>query len=235
MLEGLKVKIFADGADLDTIYRLADDPLIEGFTTNPSLMWQQGLTDYREFAKRVLDRVPVKPVSFEAFADTEAEIKDQVPLIQGWGGNVFVKIPVTTTRGEPLAKLCGELASSGFQVNVTAVMTLEQVEEICLWRPDHVPGFISLFAGRIADAGVDPLPIVRHASAMAEDVGAELIWASPREVLNVVQADRSGCHAITLTEGLIDKLPLLGKDLGDYSLETVQMFYNDARKAGYRL
>lgn len=228
-------QIYADGADLDVIYALASDPTIEGFTTNPSLMWKAGLTDYREFAARILDRIPDKPVSFEVFGDDQQAIIEQAIKIRGWGDNVYVKIPVTTTWGDPLARLIGELANDGVKVNVTAVMTVEQVEDVCVWMPDGAESFISVFAGRIADTGIDPTGIVREAVAFADSIGSRIIWASPREILNLVQAEQVGCHVITMTPDLLAKRQILGKDLNLYSLETVRMFHTDAQKAGYSL
>lgn len=237
MLESIRTKIFADGADLDEILRLADDSRISGFTTNPTLMWKAGLTDYAEFATRVLEAVQDKPVSFEVFADDEAEIRRQAHTIAGWGENVYVKVPVTTTDGDSTAPLVRELAEHGIRVNVTALMTTAQVEVVSQALRDGAPSCISVFAGRIADAGIDPVPIMSRSVEIIESTApaAELIWASPREVLNVVQADSVGCHIITITSGLIPKLDTLGKDLERYSLETVQMFRRDAIASGFSL
>ena len=237
MLADISTRIFADGADLDHILRLADDPVIEGFTTNPSLMWKAGLTDYADFAERLLERIRRHPISFEVFADDEAEIRRQAQLISSWGPNVYVKIPVTTTRGDSLAPLVRELSESGVQLNVTALMTPAQVEVIAEALRDGAPSCVSVFAGRIADAGVDPVPIMRRSVEILEATApsAELIWASPREVFNLVQADAVGCHIITMTEGLLSKLPNLGKDLDRFSLETVQMFHSDAISAGFSI
>jgi transaldolase len=236
MLEGLDVKIFADGADLDAILALADDPRISGFTTNPTLMWKAGLTDYEQFAKRLLERIEQHPISFEVFADDADEMRRQALKLSRWGQNVYVKIPVTTTTGESMVPLVRELSESGVQVNVTALFTTAQVELITAAVKDGAPSYISVFAGRIADAGVEPAPIMaRSVQIMLEAPRAELIWASPREILNVVQADHVGCHIITMTGDLLGKLELLGKDLMQYSLETVQMFHRDAVSAGFRL
>jgi transaldolase len=233
----LFTKLFADGADLKEILRLADEPYIAGFTTNPSLMWKAGLTDYRAFADKILDRVPDRAISFEVVADDPADISRQARLIAEWGDNVFAKVPITTTEGESLAPVIRELAEDGIRLNVTAILTLEQVEVAARALGDGPPGFVSVFAGRIADTGVDPVPLMREAVAIlsVESPVAELIWASPREVLNVVQADSVGCHVITLTKPLIDKLECLGKDLERYSLETVRMFHRDAATAGLTL
>jgi transaldolase len=236
VVEDLNVKLFADGADLDGILALAADTRIAGFTTNPTLMWKAGLTDYQEFAMRLLERITVHPISFEVFADDAEEMRRQAKLIASWGPNVYVKIPVTTTAGESMAPLVRELSESGVQVNVTALFTTAQVELITAAVKDGAPSCISVFAGRIADAGVDPLPIMAEAvNIMVEAPRSELIWASPREILNVVQADQVECHIITLTHDLLKKLNSLGKDLEQFSLETVQMFRTDALAAGFTL
>jgi transaldolase len=237
MLESISTKIFADGADLEQVLELAHDERIKGFTTNPSLMWKAGLTDYSEFARSLLERITDKPISFEVVADDEEDIGRQARTISTWGSNVYVKVPVTTSTGESLAPLVQELSESGIKVNVTAVMTPHQVEAIAHAVSDGAPSCISVFAGRIADAGVEPLPIMRRSLEILESFapGVELIWASPREVLNLVQADSIGCHIITMTHDLIAKLHLLGKDLDAFSLETVQMFRSDAVSAGFRL
>jgi transaldolase len=236
MLDRISTKIFADGADLDGILRLAEDPMIKGFTTNPTLMWKAGLTDYADFAQRLLEQIRDKPISFEVFADDEAEMRRQAKQLAAWGPNVYVKIPVTTTGGESMAPLVRELSEDGVQVNVTALFTTAQVELITAAVADGAPSCISVFAGRIADAGVDPMPIMQRAvSVMADAPQAELIWASPREVLNLVQADQVGCHIITMTHDLIGKVKNLGKDLDQFSLETVQMFHRDAAAAGFTL
>ena len=235
-VDSLTTKIFADGADLDQILALAENPRIKGFTTNPSLMWKAGLTDYAEFAQRLLERITDHPVSFEVFADDAKEIKRQARIISRWGPNVYVKVPVTTTSGESMAPLVRQLSESGIQVNVTAVFTPSQVETITEAVKNGAPSYISVFAGRIADAGVDPLPVMREAvEIMGEAPSSELIWASPREVLNVVQADSVGCHIITVTHDLLKKLACIGKDLDSFSLETVQMFHRDAVSAGFEL
>ena len=234
MLDDLNVKLFADGADLDVILSLAADKRIAGFTTNPTLMWKAGLTDYEEFAKRILERVTSHPISFEVFADDAAEMRRQATMIAGWGENVYVKIPVSTTSGESMAPLVRELSESGVKVNVTAVFTTAQVELLTEAVKNGAPSYISVFAGRIADAGIDPIRIMgRAVDIMVQAPRSELIWASPREILNVVQADQVGCHIITLTSELLKKLDLLGKDLSQYSLETVQMFRRDALAAGF--
>lgn len=237
MRDSISTKIFADGADLDDILRLAGDSRIRGFTTNPTLMWKAGLTDYAEFASRLLERLPEHPISFEVFADDEADIRRQALMIAKWGPNVYVKIPVTTTEGASMAPLVRELSEAGVKVNVTALMTAAQTEVVAEALSDGAPSCVSVFAGRIADAGVEPLPIMSRALEILEATApsAELIWASPREVLNVVQADSIGCHIITMTNSLISKLDLLGKDLDRFSLETVQMFHRDAVAAGFAI
>jgi transaldolase len=236
MLDRISTKIFADGADLDGILRLAEDPMIKGFTTNPTLMWKAGLTDYADFAQRLLEQIRDKPISFEVFADDEPEMRRQAKQLAAWGPNVYVKIPVTTTGGESMARLVRELSEDGVQVNVTALFTTAQVELITAAVADGAPSCISVFAGRIADAGVDPLPIMQRAvDIMSAAPSAELIWASPREVLNLVQADQVGCHIITMTHDLLPKVKSLGKDLDQFSLETVQMFHRDAAAAGFTL
>jgi transaldolase len=236
VLDQLSTRIFADGADLDGILALAADPRITGFTTNPTLMWRAGLTDYADFAQRLLERITRHPISFEVFADDAEEMRRQAKVIAGWGENVYVKIPVTTTAGESMVPLVNELSESGVKVNVTALFTTAQVELVTAAVRDGAPAFLSVFAGRIADAGIDPLPIIaRSVDIMVDAPRAELIWASPREVLNVVQADSVGCHIITMTHDLLPKLDLLGKDLEQFSLETVRMFHRDAAAAGFTI
>jgi transaldolase len=236
MLADLNVKVFADGADLDGILALADDGRISGFTTNPTLMWKAGLTDYRSFAQRLLERITNHPISFEVFADSVQEVRRQARLIASWGDNVYVKIPVTMTTGETMAPVVRELSESGVKVNVTAVFTTAQVELVTAAVKDGAPSYVSVFAGRIADAGIDPVPIMARAVDILVDAPrSELIWASPREILNVVQAHQVGCHVITLTHDLLAKLDSLGKDLDQFSLETVQMFRRDALAAGFSL
>jgi transaldolase len=236
VLEEIRTKIFADGADLDGIVALAKQPHIRGFTTNPTLMWKAGLTHYEDFARRILEQVTELPISFEVFADDAAEMRRQAEQIAGWGENVYVKIPVTTTAGESMAPLARDLSADGVQVNVTAMFTPRQVAEVTEAVAGGAPSFLSVFAGRIADAGVDPIPIMREAlHIMRAAPAAELIWASPRELLNLVQADSIGCHIITMTHDLLQKLPSLGKDLDQFSLETVRMFHQDAVSAGFQL
>jgi transaldolase len=236
VLDRIRTKIFADGADLDGIVALAREPHISGFTTNPTLMWKAGLTDYEEFGRRILAEIDELPISFEVFADESPEMRRQAERIATWGDNVYVKIPVSNTRGESMADLAGALSGDGIKVNVTALFTPRQVAEITGAVAGGAPSYLSVFAGRIADAGVDPVPIMREAlEIMAEAPRAELIWASPRELLNLVQADAIGCHVITMTRDLLVKLPSLGKDLDEFSLETVRMFHRDAAQAGFEL
>ena len=232
----LRVQIFADGADRAGIAALVRDPVIKGFTTNPTLMRASGVTDYVAFAHDVLTLVGDRPISFEVFADDFGEMIRQGRLIAAWGPQVFVKIPVTNTRGESTEEVLRTLSSEGVQLNVTAMTTPEQVERVLDWLDPRAQHFVSLFAGRIADAGRDPVPLVRRCVEVLEfRPEVRLIWASPREILNVVQADAVGCHVITVTHDLLKKLPLLGKDLEEFSLETVQMFHRDGVSAGFKL
>jgi transaldolase len=233
---GLRVKLFADGADKTAILALARHPLIRGFTTNPTLMRKAGVPEYRAFALDVLEHIADRPISFEVFADEFAEMAKQAREISTWGHNVYVKIPVTNTRGEPAAPLVRELTRAGVKLNVTALLTLGQVQDTTAALAGGAPAFVSVFAGRIADTGRDPVPMMAAAVELVRtQPNVELIWASPREVLNVVQADAVGCHIITATPDILHKLELLGKDLLDYSRETVKMFREDAVKAGYSL
>ena len=212
------------------------NPLISGFTTNPTLMKKAGITDYALFAKEVLTLIKDKPISFEVFSDDFREMEQQALTIASWGENVYVKIPVTNTRGESSVALVKRLTEAGVKVNVTAIMTLAQVQEV-LPALKNTPGaYVSIFAGRIADTGLDPLPIMKQAMKMLLDYpNVELIWASPRELLNIIQADDIGCHVITVTNDILKKLVTLGKDLNEYSLDTVKMFFNDATSAGFTL
>lgn len=232
----LRVRIFADGADLASIERLAGNPLIKGFTTNPTLMRRAGVQEYRTFARDVLSIVGGRPVSFEVFSDDFDEMERQALEIASWGENVFVKIPVTDTRGTFAGGLIERLAGRGVPVNVTALMTVGQVSDVTARLSDMVPSFVSVFAGRVADTGRDPMPLMAEAvRVLAAKRVAELIWASPRELLNVFQADAVGCQVITATPDVLAKLALVGKELLQYSLETVQMFREDAVKAGYSI
>ena len=235
-LERLKVKIFADGADLEEIATLARNPLIKGFTTNPTLMRKQGIADYESFGRALLKIVTDRPVSFEVFADDPAEMAEQAYAIAAWGRNVNVKIPVTTTHGVFVGPLIGTLSAAGVMVNVTAVTTLDQVRGIAEVLAPGTPAIVSVFAGRVADTGRDPVPIMREAvNILRARPKAELLWASPRELLNIFHADEVGCHIITVTNDILKKLTLVGKDLAEYSLETVRMFHSDAQKSGYSI
>ena len=235
-LDQLKVKIFADGADLDGILELYNNPHIIGFTTNPTLMRKSGISDYEKFSRQVLEHIGNRPISFEVFSDEFDEMERQAHTIATWGKNVYVKIPVTNTRCESSVDLVRRLANKGVQLNVTALMTLEQVSAVSKALENHAPSYISVFAGRIADTGRDPMPLMKAAvEIMSPFKTQELIWASPRELLNIFHADEIGCHVITVTHDILKKLTLVGKDLEEYSLDTVKMFYSDAQKAGYKL
>jgi transaldolase len=235
-LEQLKVKIFADGADLNGILELYRNPHITGFTTNPTLMCQSGISDYEKFSRQVLEHIPDRPISFEVFSDEFDEMERQAHKIASWGKNVYVKIPVTNTRREIAVGLVRRLAANGVQLNVTALMTLDQVRAVSAALEAHAPAYISVFAGRIADTGCDPVPLMKAAvEIMAPFKTQELIWASPRELLNIFHADEVGCHVITVTHDILKKLSLIGKDLDEYSLDTVKMFRADAVKAGFKL
>jgi len=231
----LRIQIFADGADKASMLALYRQPHIKGFTTNPTLMRATGVTDYQGFALDVLATIQDRPISFEVFADEELEMEEQARHIAAWGENVFVKIPVMNTQGAPTYDLIRHLSGEGIQMNVTALLTLEQVRSVCGALQGGAPAYVSVFAGRIADTGRDPLPLMREAVAMANDANAQLMWASPRELLNVFQADEIGCHVITATTDILKKLTLVGKDLHEFSQETVQMFRRDAVKSGYSL
>jgi transaldolase len=231
----LRVQIFADGADKASIFELYRLSHIKGFTTNPTLMRATGVTDYEGFALDLLATIHDRPISFEVFADEKSEMDEQARYIAAWGQNVFVKVPVMNTRGIPTYDLVRSLSADGIQLNVTALLTLEQVRKVCNSLRGEVPAFISVFAGRIADTGRDPVPLMREAVLMANDANAQLMWASPRELLNVFQADEIGCHVITATTDILKKLPLVGKDLHEFSKETVQMFRRDAVKSAYSL
>lgn len=235
-LSDLKIKLFADGADKAQIVKSQANPLIRGFTTNPTLMRAAGVTDYETFAREILEIVRDRPISFEVFADDFCEMERQARKIAAWAENVFVKVPVTNTRRESSMELAGKLSHSGVKVNLTALLTLDQVRSSAAALAGGAPAFVSVFAGRIADTGLDPVPIM---SAAAEIVSMhsniELIWASPRELLNIFQANEAGCHIITVPDNILSKLESVGKDLTDFSLETVAMFHNDATRCGYRL
>jgi transaldolase len=232
-----RIKIFADGASLPALLELAQSPSISGFTTNPTLMRKAGVTDYRAFAREALAHIKDKPISFEVFADDFPEMNRQAREIATWASNVYVKIPITNTKRESSIGLIRELSSDGVKVNVTAICTLPQVQETAQALKGGAPSVVSVFAGRIADTGRDPVPLMKSAldACTSADPLIELLWASPRELLNLVQADQVGCHIITVTHDLLKKLDLIGKDLADFSLDTVKMFHRDAADAGYRL
>lgn len=236
MQKKFRVKVFADGADRAGMLEMNRNPLISGFTTNPTLMRKAGISDYAAFARTMLADIPDKPLSFEVFSDELDEMERQGRLIATWGPNVYVKIPITNTKGVSTTPVIQALSAAGIRLNITAILTEEQVESIIPALRQGPGAFISVFAGRLADSGLDPLPMMKRVVArLAPTPHLELIWASPREVLNLVQADEIGCHIITMTNDLIKKIPLFGKDPAAFSLETVQMFYEDACKAGFQL
>lgn len=235
-VDQLRIRIFADGADLPGMIALSRQPFIKGFTTNPTLMKQSGVSDYRAFAKDVLQVIQDKPISFEVLSDEFDEMERQAHEISGWADNVYVKIPVTNTRREAACDLIRRLSSSGVKVNITALFSLAQVRDAANAVSSGAPACLSVFAGRVADTGHDPVPLMVAAlDIMRIAPNAELIWASPRELLNVFQADSIGCHVITVTHDILKKLTLVGRDLEDYSLDTVKMFFNDATQAGLKL
>jgi len=236
LLSELGVKIFADGADKATMLELYRNPLIKGFTTNPTLMRKAGVTDYEAFALDILRAIPDRPISLEVFSDDFAVMERQARRIALWGENVYVKIPVTNTLGESSAKLVHVLAQSGVKLNVTALTALDQVRDVSAALAGGPPAIVSVFAGRVADTGRDPVPIMAAAVELVRIYrNVELIWASPRELLNIFQADAIGCHIITVTSDILKKLHLIGKDLHEYSLDTVKMFHDDGMNAGYTL
>jgi transaldolase len=235
-LSQLAVKIFADGADKAGMLEMCARPYIKGLTTNPTLMRKAGIADYRAFARDVLAAIIDKPVCFEVFADDFAEMERQALEIAAWADNVYVKIPITNTRRESSAALVKRLADRRVKLNVTAIMTLPQVRETVAALNPATPGFVSVFAGRIADTGLDPQPLMLEAVKMLEaNANAQLVWASTREVLNIFQANAIGCHVITVTRDILSKLALVGYDLTEYSLDTVKMFHDDAQSAGFSL
>jgi transaldolase len=234
--ESLKVKLFADGADINGMLEMANKPYISGLTTNPTLMRKAGVENYAKFAAEVLEKIQSKPISFEVFSDDLNEMKIQGQKISTWGENVFVKVPVTNTQGESTKSVVKYLSNEGVKVNVTALMTEIQVEGICDALNPEVPSCVSVFAGRIADTGRDPMRIMKNCvEILSHNRNAELIWASPRELLNVFQANEVGCHIITATNDILKKLELVGHSLTEYSLETVKMFHKDALESGYYL
>lgn len=232
----LSVKLFADGAEKVGMIEMYSNPLISGFTTNPTLMRKAGVTNYREFAIDILSHIKDKPISFEVFSDEFEEMERQAKEIASWGKNVYVKIPITNTKADSSYHLVEKLSQSGVKLNVTAMMTVEQVKGVLPALSKGPGGYVSVFAGRIADAGVDPVPLMKQIVEMLKSQNKiELIWASPRELFNVVQADIIGCHIITATNDILKRVTSLGKDLTEFSLDTVKMFYNDAKAAGYSI
>lgn len=232
----LKIKIFADGADKISMIDMYKKSYIKGLTTNPTLMRNAGIKDYRSFCKDILKTVNEKPISFEVFSDDFDEMKRQALEISSWGENVYVKIPVTNTKGESCYSMVKSLVENKVKVNVTAIMTLSQIRSVANVLDNEVPSFVSVFAGRIADTGIDPVPLMSQAlSILKPKTSSELIWASPRELLNIFQANEIGCHVITVTNDILKKLALIEKDLTEFSLDTVKMFYEDAVSAGYKL
>jgi len=232
----LKVQIFADGADKASMLDLYRQSYIKGFTTNPTLMRKAGVTDYERFAREILQSIPDRPISFEVFADDEIEMERQARKIARWASNVYVKIPVTNTRSQPMDNLIRRLSTDGIQVNATALLALDQVRHVAQALRGGAPSYISVFAGRVADTGRDPVPLMKSAlELMAPEPRCQLVWASPRELLNIFQADEIGCHIITVTSDVLKKISLVGKDLHEYSLETVRMFHNDAAHSKFKL
>ena len=235
-IDQLKVKIFADGADKAGMLEMYSKPFIKGLTTNPTLMKKAGISNYAVFCKEILQEIKDKPLSFEVFSDDFSEMDRQAQEIASWGENVYVKIPITNTKRETCYALVKKLAQSGVKLNVTAMMTLDQVRAVSQVLNPAIPSYVSVFAGRIADTGVDPVPLMTEAvNILRPNSNAELIWASPRELLNIFQADQVGCHVITVTNDVLKKLSLVGYDLDEYSLDTVKMFHQDAVQAGYSL
>ncbi len=231
-----RIAIYADGADVRDMVAARDGGIVKGFTTNPTLMRKSGVSDYSSFAKEALAATGDMPISFEVFADDFGEMERQARLIATWGDAVYVKIPVTNTKGESSVDLIRRLSAAGVKLNVTAILTLDQVREVVDALDANTPAIVSVFAGRIADTGVDPVPLMREAAAIcATKPKSQLLWASPRELLNIFQAEECGCHIITVTSDILKKLSMVGKPLADLSLDTVKMFHNDAAAAGFKL
>jgi len=232
----LKIKLFADGADLSDMLEMYAKPYIKGLTTNPTLMHKAGITNYKDFALRALETITDKPISFEVFSDSHEEMVRQGIEIASWAENVYVKIPITNSQGLSSGKVIKELTSNGCKVNITAMMNSMQVSEIIEYLNPSMPTFLSIFAGRIADTGRDPVEVIKESFELINSLdNLEIIWASPREIYNVIQAEKIGCHIITATKDILNKLHLLGKDLEEYSLETVKMFTEDAKSSGFTL
>lgn len=235
-IENLNVKIFADGANYDDMVRLYKNPLIKGLTTNPTLMKNAGIQNFEKFCREVLETINDKPISFEVFSDHFDEMKRQAKIISSWGDNVYVKIPISNSTGDSSLPLISDLSADGIKVNVTAIMTQQQIEGAINAIGNKTRSYISIFAGRIADTGKDPIPVIeKTVKYLSEQENIEIIWASPRELLNIFHADQSGCHVITVTPDIINKIDKIGYDLELYSLDTVRMFQNDALEAGYSL
>jgi transaldolase len=236
ILDSLKVKIFADGADKAGMVEMYNKPIIKGLTTNPTLMKKAGIKEYETFARDILLTIKHKPLSFEVFSDDLAEMKRQAKIIASWGENVYVKIPATNTKKISTCSLIKDLSDNGIKLNITAIMTLEQVRDVVLSLNAEISSYVSVFAGRIADTGTDPVPLMAAAVEITKlKPKAEVIWASPRELLNIFHADQIGCQIITVTNDILKKLDLIGYDLENYSLDTVKMFYNDAKAAGFTI
>jgi transaldolase len=235
-LQQFNIKLYADGADMEGMIEEYKKGIASGFTTNPTLMKKAGVKSYEEFAKAALKAIPDLPISFEVFSDNFSGMEQEARKIAGWAENVYIKIPVTNTKGESTAPLVKILSHDGLKLNVTAILTVDQVKTVAKALSPATPSIVSVFAGRIADTGVDPIPIMKESvKILKSNPKAELLWASTRELLNLIQAESCGCHIITITNDILKKVPLVGKDLRELSLETVQMFYNDAKGAGYKI
>ena len=235
-MNNLRIKIFADGADISSMKRAYEEGIVKGFTTNPTLMKKDGVTDYEAFARAVLKEITDLPISFEVFSDDFASMEREARKIASWGKNANIKIPITNTKGESSIPLVKKLSADGLPLNVTAILTLDQVKEVAEALSPVVPSIVSVFAGRIADTGRDPVPYMKEAASILQaKPKAELLWASSRELLNIFQAEACGCHIITVTNDILKKLAMVGKDLAELSLDTVKMFYKDAQSAGYRI
>jgi transaldolase len=232
----MNIKLFADGADKDTMIKLSKNPSIAGLTTNPTLMKKAGIKNYKDFSLDILSEIKNLPLSLEVFSDDLYEMEKQALDISSWGNNVYVKIPITNTKGESTYNIIKNLSNKGVKINVTAIMTIEQVEHIIPAMIKCKSGYISIFAGRIADTGIDPLPIMKESVELVKDYpNLKILWASSRELYNIIQADNIGCHIITITQDIFNKIPMIGKDLNDLSLDTVKMFYDDAIESGFKI
>ena len=235
-LQNLKIKIFADGANVNEMKKLYKEGIVNGFTTNPTLMRNDGVTNYEEFAKEVLSEITDLPISFEVFADDFELMEKEARKIATWGKNIFIKIPITNTKGESSLELIKKLSYDGLTLNITAMLTLEQVKEVSEVISPNTKTIVSIFAGRIADTGRDPIPLMKEAvNIIRSNSNAELLWASSRELLNIFHAESCGCHIITVTNSLLKKIHLINKDLKEFSLDTVRMFHDDALSAGYEI